>query len=154
MSNSKTFGWTLAGGAALGAALMYLLDPKNGRRRRSLTADKTGKWARQSGGKVAAAGRHLSNRSVGAFREARGKLRGHHPDDRVLAERVRAQAGHALPKAAELDVEARRGRVTLRGRVPASELDAVLSLVRSVPGVEVVDNRLRVSPELAPAAAG
>jgi hypothetical protein len=38
--------------------------------------------------------------------------------------------------------------------VPASELDAVLGLVRSVPGVETVDNRLRVSPELAPVATG
>jgi osmotically-inducible protein OsmY len=154
MRNNKTFGWTLAGGAALGAALMYLLDPKNGRRRRSLAVDKTGKWAREGGGKVAAAGRHVSNRSVGVFREMRGKLGGDRPDDRVLAERVRAQAGHALPPSAELDVEAHRGRVTLRGRVPASELDAVLGLVRSVPGVETVDNRLRVSPELAPVATG
>ncbi len=58
-------GLALISGLGLGAALMYVLDPEGGNRRRALIRDKTVSWARRTGDTLAGSSRHLANRAKG-----------------------------------------------------------------------------------------
>ena len=62
--------WTLAGGAGLGAGVMYLLDPDKGRRRRALTRDKVLHFANKAGEAIGTTSTDLSHRTAGTFAKA------------------------------------------------------------------------------------
>ena len=62
-------------GAALGAAVMYFLDPQGGRRRRALIRDRGYSLANQAEELAGKKARHLSNRAQGLVHEA-GKALG------------------------------------------------------------------------------
>ena len=82
------------GGAAVGLALMYFLDPNSGRRRRARTRDKVVHAARvvNEGAKVTA--RDTMHRAQGAWAEAK-RLFNHEEavGDEALIGRVRAGSG-------------------------------------------------------------
>jgi len=59
------------GALALGAGLMFLLDPSQGRRRRALIRDKAVSSAHQAQRYAASTGRHLGNKAQGWAAEAR-----------------------------------------------------------------------------------
>lgn len=61
-------------GAALGAAVMYVLDPDRGRRRRALVRDKLYSAALQTRRNVYAKSRDLANRTKGMYARARHTL--------------------------------------------------------------------------------
>ncbi len=61
----------LLSGIGIGAALMYLLDPEGGRRRRALLRDKLVGATNQTGEVLGRTSRDLSNRARGAVHEAR-----------------------------------------------------------------------------------
>src|SRR5439155_11909181 len=89
--------WTLlVGGAGFGAALMYLLDPNRGRRRRAYLRDQ----AIHAGHKIATAAdkgaRDLRNRAVGAVAAAGSRFRADDASDEVLVERVRSAIGRVV----------------------------------------------------------
>src|SRR5690242_13160931 len=117
-------------GFALGAALMYFLDPDAGRRRRTLVREKSARYARETRERQAALARHARNRIHGAVATVRNRL--HHDDlveDSVLLERVRAALGHVVGDPQAVDVRVRCGTVILKG--PARE-DQVGELVACV----------------------
>ncbi len=58
-------------GLAVGAGVMYLIDPQGGRRRRSLALDKLRSWGYQAEDFAEKKGRHLRNRALGLAHEAR-----------------------------------------------------------------------------------
>ena len=55
----------LLGGVGIGAALMYLLDPDRGARRRALARDKAVRFGRVAGERLGARSRDLRNRAQG-----------------------------------------------------------------------------------------
>lgn len=73
MSLNKTL--LLLGGVGLGAALMYILDPDQGRRRRALARDKIVSASNKTGRAIGKKSRHLRNRAQGVIAET-GKLFG------------------------------------------------------------------------------
>ena len=77
------------GGAALGVALMYFLDPNSGRRRRARTRDQMVHAARlvNEGAKVTA--RDAVHRAQGAWAEAKRIFSHEEVTDEVLVGRVR-----------------------------------------------------------------
>jgi uncharacterized membrane protein len=131
-------------GMILGAGLMYLLDPDRGRRRRSLIRDRFGHGVRDLGDGLDTSMRDLKHRSYGVLAETRSKFRSGSADDHIIEARVRSRLGRIVSHPGSIHVRSEQGTVTLDGPVLATELDGLLSTVRSVPGVRNVDNRLEV----------
>lgn len=138
-------GAMLLGGLGLGAALMYVLDPERGKKRRGLVRDKVVRAARKAGETLDARSRDWRNRAKGAAAEVKAMTREEGVSDPVLEERVRAEMGRAVANPGAIEVSALDGVVTLSGPVLVSELDRLLSTVHGVRGVEDVANRLQVS---------
>jgi osmotically-inducible protein OsmY len=131
----------LLAGIGIGAALMYLLDPGGGARRRALVRDRTASALRS-------ARRELRDRAVDARNRARGFVAerrrgaGEPLDGDRLVARVRAELGHHSEHVRDIEVVADGGTVTLRGAIPAHERDEVLAAVRRVRGVERLNDEL------------
>jgi len=137
---SRTFDWL--GGFLLGAAVMSLADPQSGARRRSLVRGKAVRALHETSGFIDRAARDLRNRACGAIAEAKARRRHDEPEDAVLTERVRSKLGRHAAHPHAIEVEARRGRVTLRGPVPGTEAADLLDATSAIPGVTSVLDRL------------
>jgi hypothetical protein len=135
---------TVLTGIGTGAAVMYLLDPDRGRRRRALVRDKLVWGARKTADGLAAASRDIANRSTGILAETRGRLADRPVPDDVLVARVRSVLGRYCSHPRAIDVTARDGFVTLRGPILANEADQTESAVRAVRGVEELSSLLEV----------
>jgi len=129
-------------GAGIGAGLMYLFDPVDGRRRRALVRDQLRHTLAKTDDLASVTARDMRNRARGLVAEARHLVVTEQPPGDVLAERVREKLGHYVSHPRSIDVEAHEGYVTLRGPVLTHEVAALLRGVSSVRGVREVDNRL------------
>ena len=134
------FGFLL--GAGIGAAVMYLLDPHDGARRRALVGDKVTRYSRLARENLSGRIEDARHRSGGMMAELRSQFRLGSPTDETLVARVRSKLGHAVSHPAAIEVSAQDGRVTLRGPVLMSEVDHALMAVRLIPGVTELDNML------------
>lgn len=134
----------LTSGAGVGAALMYLLDPQQGRRRRKYLYDQGFHYTLRLEDGITMALRDTENRAHGLRAEARARLmQGEAPDD-VLVERVRSSLGRFVSHPRAIDVVAEAGVVTLSGPILAHEVDRTLAAVRGVRGVKQVIDHLDV----------
>ncbi len=128
-------------GIAVGALAMYIADPSEGRRRRTLLQEKMSSYSHRTqrllGGKV----RDARNRLTGLQAEAIRMIapRQAKPiDNHVLEARVRLRVARAFPQLGELMVDADEGMVTLGGHISAEDEGPLLELVEGIPGVEAV----------------
>lgn len=136
-------------GLVLGAGLMYLLDPNEGRTRRAHLRDKITGALHDGRDFVGTGVRDLRNRAEGVARNRGGGVeepsasrRSDFAGDDALAERVRAQLGRYVSHPRALSVEARDGSVTLHGPIFRGEAEPLIGAVSSVRGVREVLNRL------------
>ncbi len=142
--------WSLVGtaglGAGVGAGLMYLLDPQEGRGRRAAARDKSVSALKQGGKAAAKTSRHLGNKTKGLVAEASSKLRKSDlaEDGQKLLKKVQkaVRASVSYPSAIDPILEA--GRVHLHGLVLASEVALLLAAIEAVEGVNGVENRLEL----------
>ena len=111
-------------GLGLGLGIMYVFDPDQGRRRRTLLGDQLRRAVRRTGNRIEA----------------------NMPAD-PLVERVRAALWRVTPHARAIDIEARKGTVRLFGPILADEVTPLLGAVACVQGVDKIDNRLDVHEE-------
>ena len=136
------------GGAAVGLALMYFLDPNSGRRRRARTRDKVAHAARvvNEGAKVTA--RDTIHRAQGAWAEAK-RLFNHEEavDDEALIGRIRAALGRVVSHPHAIEVAADGGHIALIGPILSYEVRPLLKAVRRVAGVRAVSDQLTVYNE-------
>lgn len=132
-------------GAALGAGVMYLLDPSHGRRRRALVRDKLNKAGHETADTAGRAARDVKNRAKGLAHETRKRLEGEEVPDDVLVNRVRSELGHVVDHPGAVTVTALGGRVTLSGHVKPQEVETLAERLAHVAGVEGIENRLEVS---------
>jgi osmotically-inducible protein OsmY len=138
--------------ASAGAGLMYLLDPKSGRRRRALVADKSRHGANVAGTRLSATASDLGNRTRGLTNEAMSRFRNDETlTDDKLAHRVRSELGHHTQSASEIEVTAKDGCVVLSGPVLTAEAEKVVKAASKVRGVSSVENRLQLRETPAPA---
>jgi osmotically-inducible protein OsmY len=134
---------TVVCAAGLGAALMFLFDPDNGKRRRALLRDKSVHYARKAQETEEALVRQTLHHVQGALATLRGRFTPPEPvDDAVLTERVRAALGHVVPDANAIDVRVRDGCVILKGPVLPEEIGEIVACTERVRGVQQVENRL------------
>jgi BON domain len=143
-------------GIGIGAFLLFIADPRAGRRRRALARDQFVRATRKTRDALDATARDIANRTSGTVAAARGRWTGEIVDDRQLLERVRAKLGRACSHPHAIDVDVADGAVTVRGPILANEVDNVLATVRSVRGVQNVTNALEThdSAEGVPALQG
>ena len=129
-------------GAAMGAGLMFLLDPDRGTRRRALARDRILSAGRDAGDDLGARARHLGSRARGLVASARSRMQAHAEDDDALAERVRAELGRVVTQPGGVVVMVEDGVVTLSGQVPAGEREDLIAMTRWVRGVRDLEDRL------------
>jgi osmotically-inducible protein OsmY len=135
----------LLAGLGIGAALMYLLDPDRGARRRSLIKDKAARASRQAGREIVERANDAKNRAQGQVAQVRGRLMGEGQlDDDQLVARVRAELGHRVDRARSVEVAAHNGEITIRGQVSPDGVDEIVAAIRGVRGVKQVINELAV----------
>jgi len=132
----------LVTGAAVGAALLFVLDPNRGANRRAMLRDKLVRAGRVAGEGAGATARDMSNRARGVAASVRGRLSDENVSYDVVCERVRARLGRASSHARALDVDVRDGCVTLRGPILSSEVRGVLAVAAGVRGVQGVVDEL------------
>ncbi len=129
-------------GGAIGAGLMYFLDPGRGARRRSLVMDKVGKYRSEAGDLAQGESKHMRNVAQGVMHETKARMSDEPVDDDTLVGRVRSELGRVASDVGSLEVSAHEGKVTLRGPVLEDEMEKVVSTTNSVRGVKEVDNQL------------
>lgn len=128
-------------GAALGAGVVYLMDPQSGRRRRAMVRDKVIRATHITRDALEATSRDAFNHGRGVLAAARARWQPQDVPDEVLIERVRAKLGHVCSHPHALQVLVSRGNVTLRGPLLADEAPAVLRTVYRVRGVKALLNQ-------------
>lgn len=129
-------------GSSTGAALVYLLDPSQGRRRRTLAGDKLNHYRRASARLFGKAWRDLQNRATGLGAEARRHLAPAPADDETLVARARSKLGRYASHPHGLSVQAAQGKVTLAGPILDADAEPLLHAVRHIPGVTAVGDQL------------
>ena len=135
--------YVLITGTALGAGLMYFLDPISGKRRRAYTRDKMTHLAKETDTvgwpnrtRISAIG----IRALWLRRKCCGPKK--RCADDVLADRVRTVLGRVISHPGSVDVTAEHGWITLTGAILASDEKPLLHRVRAVRGVRGVQSNL------------
>lgn len=131
----------LLGGVGAGAALMYMLDPERGRRRRGIVRDKLVSGTHKAADALDTTARDVANRAH-ALNIGRMFKTEEATDDVVVA-RVRSKLGRVVSHPSAIEVSADQGQVTLSGPILQHEVNDLLNAVAKVPGVEHVENRLK-----------
>ena len=138
---------TFLAGAALGAGMMYALDPDAGRRRQAFARDQLTRARIKTREAASATARDLLNRSYGIVAVTRSRLFQTDIDDEALRERVRSKFGYVVRSPSAIEVQVDSGRVTLSGSARSDEVDQLIGEVSAVRGVRAVENRLDVHQE-------
>lgn len=139
--------------AAVGAALMYYLDPDRGRRRRNIHRDKLGSWARRSGRVTTQQASFLGGQIQGAVQQSVPRRPDNpEPDDTTLKDRVESEVLRDKKiKQADIVFDVAKGVVEVRGQLDTQEdIDSVMQKVQKVPGVRAVHNYLHLPGTPAP----
>jgi osmotically-inducible protein OsmY len=138
----------------LGWIAAYFLDPRAGKRRRSVARDWTLSRARRALRRADRARRHATSTIYGK-RQAflhRSEPPKEQPDDVTLAHKVESIIfrDHSVPKG-QISINAEEGVVWLRGEVPEqSMIDALVDRTREVQGVVRVESLLHLPGQDAP----
>ena len=128
---------------ALGVGSMYLLDGRQGTNRRNVLRQKFLSGFGRMATSVERLGRDAWNRSSGMVNELKSRRGEEFVDDRTIVERVRANVGHCVSGSlSHVDVTCFNGRVTLRGSIPAHEVDNLLKCAWATRGVKEIVNQL------------
>ena len=132
----------------VGAGLMYVADPQEGRRRRARLRDAVVHTAHTVKTAAGIASRDANHRFIGlSARVVASLVEKPAPTDEVLAARVRTRFGRLVSHPGAIHVTSTSGRVTLSGAVFEAEVDQLVNGVREVPGVTGIDNCLEPHAE-------
>lgn len=126
-----------------GAGLMYLFDPRMGKRRRAVLRDQVVKARHKTDDRLDAAREDLANRAQGIAAEARSHLADEPVPDDTLAERVRSAMGVYVSHPGAIDISVHQGVVSLRGAILTKELQPFVAAVTRLRGVQGVNNELQ-----------
>jgi hypothetical protein len=136
----------IAAAVVAGAALMYYLDPQQGRRRRALVRDKAIAVSNDTAEAARGQSRRVANKVQGMVAASRARFgRADEPvDEHTLHERVRACLGRVAEHPGAIQVEVANSVVRLSGDVLARDANPIVKAVERVRGVERVENGMTV----------
>jgi hypothetical protein len=139
--------------AAITAALTYLFDPRQGRRRRAIARDRIAAFIRRGRRQAGRRRRYLSDKADGLAHQADLSRREKAPaDDVTLAHKVETIIFRdpTVPKG-RINVGAAGGVVTLRGEADSPGMIRELEQrTAAIPGVRSVENLLHLPRTPAP----
>ncbi|HET9533592.1 MAG TPA: SRPBCC family protein, partial [Blastocatellia bacterium] len=135
---------TVIGSLALGAGLMYILDPDRGKRRRAQVRDKARHLASKTNDAIGKSSRDFSNRISGIVAGAESLFKSGKAPDEVLVARVRSKLGRVVSHPSSIGVTSADGKVVLSGPVLAREVDTLIETVSEIKGVTSVESLLDV----------
>ncbi|PTL75556.1 SRPBCC family protein [Vitiosangium sp. GDMCC 1.1324] len=136
----RAMGWVV-GGIGLGAGLMYLADPRSGRRRRALAQDKARHVIFEAENAAGVVTRDVIHRTRGFFFNSMSRVRREEVDDRTIEARIRSALGRVCSHPHAIQVNVAQGQVRLDGVALKAEHPKMLSRIRRVRGVlDVADN--------------
>jgi len=130
-------------GIGIGAGIMYLADPNEGRRRRARLREVTVHTTHTMKAIAGMTSRDVEHRLSGLAARTLARLieEGVPPDD-VLAARVRARLGRLVSHPGAIDLTADKGTVTVSGPIFEAEVEQLMKGVEAIPGVTAIENRL------------
>jgi uncharacterized membrane protein len=134
----------LLGGIGLGAAVMYMMDPDRGKRRRALMRDKLARATNKAPDAISATARDISNRVRGFTAEVASAFSTEDVSDEVLVERIRSKLGRIVSHPSSIEVAANQGRVVLSGPILTHEVNDLVTCIKAVSGVKELESRLEV----------
>jgi len=145
--------WQLLLAAAAGALLVYLLDPKQGNRRRKMAVQRSARMARQSARGLGRMTRKFTTDMAGKRQALMHAGDSHEPlDDATLAHKVESvlfRDPH-VPKG-RININSEHGIVVIRGEVDSpAEIRSIERAVKDVPGVQDVRSMLHLATQPAP----
>ena len=143
----RVYGMALgaAGCVAIGAGLMFFLDPKSGTRRRALVRDKTRHGYRSTTDYLKRTSANVANHTRGLVAAAsRPFAEAETPADDVLLARVKSRIGHVIADPHAIEVKADHGHVLLTGTLPYRDAQKVLKTIASIRGVSGLENHLAI----------
>ena len=130
-------------GIGVGAGIMYLADPREGRRRRARLRELTIHSIHTVKMIAGMTSRDVEHRLSGlAARTLDRLIEEEAPLDDVLAARVRARLGRLVSHPGAIDVTTNKGTVIVSGPIFEAEVEQLLKGVGAVPGVTAIENRL------------
>ncbi|MFY0571388.1 SRPBCC family protein [Archangium lansingense] len=128
----------------MGAGLMYLADPRSGRRRRAVAQDKARHVVHETGDAAGVVVRDLAHRSRGYVFETLSRMRREEVDDRTIEARIRSALGRVCSHPHSIQLVVEQGRVQLSGVVLKPEHPRIISRLMRVRGVLDVTDNLQV----------
>jgi hypothetical protein len=133
----------IVAGILVGAACTYLLDPRQGNRRRAVAKDRLLHLVRSSAGRVGKGVRDLRNRVTGALAVATHSLQPQSSvSDHKLLERIRSTVGRSIAHPGAVDFAVHDGTVTLRGYLKPHEAGELIATLERVPGLRGINNQI------------
>lgn len=142
-------GYGIALGAAalvaVGAGLMFFLDPRSGARRRATVRDKTVHSYRTTATYVKRAQTNVANHARGLVARARAAYhKAEVPGDDVLLARIRSRIGHVISDPGAIEVKADHGLVSVVGKIGSRDAQKMLRAIARTQGVEAVESHLAI----------
>jgi osmotically-inducible protein OsmY len=136
-----------AAGVAAGGGLLYFVDSVSGRRRRKTSSDRAAGSLRRAWRRTVRAGRGVRATAYGTTQRVRHRTEVPKDlDDVTLAHKVESEIFRDpnVPKG-QINVNAQRGVVQLRGEVPTADmLSDLVDRTRKVQGVREVESLLHL----------
>jgi osmotically-inducible protein OsmY len=128
--------------AGLAAAVAYLFDPENGRRRRAIFRDKVRSLARQTQQEAERKQRYIAGKAEGVKHEVFGATDVEVPNDETVADKIRSEVLRHYD-GSRINVNVEHGVAVLRGELNRpDEIRALVHDVERVPGVREVRSLL------------
>ncbi len=130
--------------AAAGAAVAYLLDPENGRRRRALARERSQAWMRSARRDAERKAHYAADRAEGLKHEVLGSTQVEAPDDATVAQKIRSEVLRRYDTS-RLNVNVENGIAVLRGELQhPEEINSLVRDVERVAGVRDVRSLLHL----------
>lgn len=139
--------FTLLRGAAIGAVVMYYMDPDSGRSRQARVRNQVYRWQGEIDDALNTSAHDLRHRARGVMSQGLARFDDTIAPDQVLEARLRSRLGFLTRHPGGISVAVQDGQAILSGDVLETEAAGLLKGLGKVRGMRAIQNNLRVHAE-------